>query len=1314
MKKVTYTLYPSSSVEQYFAHKCERLILYQGLDSDGKKELGFDTKSAGQGSEIAALAGYEWEKTVAQKLMEENRLVFKMGDEPGTFAGFDELQTVEELEKTVNEVQKDHVSRYLYQGSIMVTDAFIADHFQFNKALYDGTDQYLQIVVSKTHPDLIRVAWDDDTNTVIISVVDVKLARKMKIEHKMQVALYTRLLRYALAQKTSILAVVDENYGYLWNYGYEGERAFSLLDIEEILDEFFGDVFVKFVEKLYQGLLDGENEKLFDSLDLCVGASCEWCKNYPQCVKRLKEKKSISLLPYLTGYAQEYAKKIQMPDEIEAFFEQMQTPEMAEMLSGNRTWNYFLRDNETMRLHKEAAPYTAESVYAAGYHFKGVRSFELSNWQDVTLILTAHKDVATSRVYALGYYVNLRKKQESVVLNIAKGMTEEAYVQNARDFVRGLYRFLCNVSNKGDYSLQGFVMDSYERNNLEEVLYDLLERPDTSMEDMEKVIGVLFWLQGEKVLTDSPEQPQKVTTMPIISITSAFRKLVALPIPIAYTLRKIRSAYKVKVEPEWSLSKEDAMFFGQISDALPADVIHEIWQNDDTKWMQALELHLKKRLYTEARILFKLQIEGSRENVLTGKLGKFKLPEVSNISHPLLKKWVFETRYEEVLQYCDIRQARQQDLAEAMAEGDILRMQTCYFDSETKKVTFVVENDENIYRAQEWFSGLIAEDNEEALKEMYLFSDLERSGLFAQTFSEQLKVLNFLEFEKRDGRYYLSGTLCYGVLPPENGSFVYMSNRYADINSPKVTKQLSKMDAEENNSCLNPSELAHKIEGDYKVEQTSDVCAYGQMDGFDFTSSQKKAFVHLLKNSLTVLQGPPGTGKTDFIARAILAMCRYFKKEKGILLRVMVSANSHAAIENVLFAVADKMGNEKDILLYKMDRMDGEHLKVGVAKSIWGVQREAQETNKPMVVGATNWACDKMPDDTVFDLIIIDEASQVRVMDSMLALTKGDENTTRYLLVGDDDQLPPIIGGKYARDWDQPYIYGSVFRYYKDYGRLNNLDYCMSLDENFRMNDILARYSAEKIYGDAYQAFNSEIANRHLNYGVYDETVKEEISEQYRAWCEYVLDGMRYDRECYWPLVFCHIGGGNAKVQTELERKMVAELTYALKQVVASDKTDAEFWEKYFGIISPHHEHISKLKDVVTERTGMERDALYIGTVDKLQGQQREAVVVSYGVSDIEMAVAEGEFIYSRNRLNVSLTRAKAKTMVFLSDVLMRRPTEILSTENEELQQGIEYVCGFLPFMKRKESDSEISQKEFVFECGGQDVTVTVYRKRLV
>ena len=108
------------------------------------------------------------------------------------------------------------------------------------------------------------------------------------------------------------------------------------------------------------------------------------------------------------------------------------------------------------------------------------------------MILTAHKDVATSRVYALGYYANIGKKQENFVLNIANDMTEKTYVRNACDFVSVLYQFLCDVSNEGECSLQGFVMDSYERNNLEEVLYDLLERPDTTLEDMEKVIGVLF------------------------------------------------------------------------------------------------------------------------------------------------------------------------------------------------------------------------------------------------------------------------------------------------------------------------------------------------------------------------------------------------------------------------------------------------------------------------------------------------------------------------------------------------------------------------------------------------------------------------------------------------------------------------------------------------------------------------------------------------------------------------------------------------------------------------------------------------------
>jgi len=251
MKKITYTLYPSSCVEQYFAHKCERLVLYKGLNKEGKKETGFDTEASGQGSEVAAMAGYEWEKSVAKKLAKEGKLIYAPGNEPGTFGSFDETQTIDALAQAVSDVQKDHICRYLFQGSLAVTDAFKEKHFRFNKALYDGTDEHLQIEVSKTHPDLIRVAWDEERDTVILSVVDIKLAHRMKIEHKMQVTLYTRLLRYVLEQRPEINALADDRYGYLWNKNHEYEQIIHYLEKLHIKVDELGNVIT-----VHNGIVD--------------------------------------------------------------------------------------------------------------------------------------------------------------------------------------------------------------------------------------------------------------------------------------------------------------------------------------------------------------------------------------------------------------------------------------------------------------------------------------------------------------------------------------------------------------------------------------------------------------------------------------------------------------------------------------------------------------------------------------------------------------------------------------------------------------------------------------------------------------------------------------------------------------------------------------------------------------------------------------------------------------------------------------------------------------------------------------------------
>lgn len=47
--------------------------------------------------------------------------------------------------------------------------------------------------------------------------------------------------------------------------------------------------------------------------------------------------------------------------------------------------------------------------------------------------------------------------------------------------------------------------------------------------------------------------------------------------------------------------------------------------------------------------------------------------------------------------------------------------------------------------------------------------------------------------------------------------------------------------------------------------------------------------------------------------------------------------------------------------------------------------------------------------------------------------------------------------------------------------------------------------------------------------------------------------------------------------------------------------------------------------------------AAFVDTVEKMQGQECDAVCVSYGVADVEFALMEREFIYSLNRLNVAI-----------------------------------------------------------------------------
>ena len=88
----------------------------------------------------------------------------------------------------------------------------------------------------------------------------------------------------------------------------------------------------------------------------------------------------------------------------------------------------------------------------------------------------------------------------------------------------------------------------------------------------------------------------------------------------------------------------------------------------------------------------------------------------------------------------------------------------------------------------------------------------------------------------------------------------------------------------------------------------------------------------------------------------------------------------------------------------------------------------------------------------------------------------------------------------------------------------------------------------------------------------------------------------------------------------------------------------------------------------------------FVDTVDKMQGQERDAVIVSYGVSDVEHALREKEFIYQLNRLNVSITRARLKTIVFMSRTLAEQPVQALDIPH--VADGIAYMQGLMHWIR--------------------------------
>jgi superfamily I DNA and/or RNA helicase len=276
---------------------------------------------------------------------------------------------------------------------------------------------------------------------------------------------------------------------------------------------------------------------------------------------------------------------------------------------------------------------------------------------------------------------------------------------------------------------------------------------------------------------------------------------------------------------------------------------------------------------------------------------------------------------------------------------------------------------------------------------------------------------------------------------------------------------------------------------------------------------------------------------------------------------------------------------------------------------------------------------------------VIDEASQVPVASAAayFLLLREDGHV---ILAGDHKQLGPIYGFE-MRDSVQG-LFDCIFSYMQETHRKDPV----ALDRNYRTNTEISGWPKERFYSEGYEAFFPE---RRLEIALPPATGSPPDGwPENLPWSDLFLRIL--DPEI--PVVVISYGVHTSTLSNPFEAQMVAALALLYRRILEQDGNgpgDQEFWAEHLGIVTPHRAQMSTIRNLLVDAAGMPMDPPpFVDTVDRFQGQERDLMIASYVVADRDFVAAEEAFILNPRRFNVTLTRARSKFIMFVSDAILQ------------------------------------------------------------
>lgn len=354
-----------------------------------------------------------------------------------------------------------------------------------------------------------------------------------------------------------------------------------------------------------------------------------------------------------------------------------------------------------------------------------------------------------------------------------------------------------------------------------------------------------------------------------------------------------------------------------------------------------------------------------------------------------------------------------------------------------------------------------------------------------------------------------------------------------------------------------------------------------------------------------VIQGPPGSGKTSCAAEIICQLTQAGRK-------VGVSANSHLAIDTLLGKISDvsQSKNRPARIVKYQNRTTAQERKEFKEKGIRVV--DSRSFNMLFdVCGGTAHAFSKSDFDDLFDLLVIDEASQVSLA-SLMAMARCARN---ILLVGDQQQLGQPIIAKHPGESGM-----SCLGYASSDQQTVAKDIGIFLSKSWRMHPIVCNYISTTFYeakleSHAPNAKNSILSAAQQN-GILYLPIEHDSNHVFS------LEEAEGIRDISRSLV-----GGEYFISKRGEQ---------MRMVITWDD---------IAIMAPYNAQVSLIKRVIGPTAR-------VGTVDKFQGQ--EALISIYSITT-SYADNPGalEFALNKNRVNVALSRSQCMSVIVGSPSLV-------------------------------------------------------------